>query len=100
MEFIVYVNSKPYEISEIVTSISYTDKLNDGCSKLEFSFANNGFEIKNGSMVQFKYDNTNTFKGFVFKWSGAKKGKEIQVTAYDQLRYCKAKDVYPMPTSI
>ena len=38
MEFLVEVNSKVYEISELVKSVSFTDKLNDGCSKLEFSF--------------------------------------------------------------
>nr|WP_308742513.1 hypothetical protein [uncultured Anaerocolumna sp.] len=80
-----------YEISELVTSISYTDKLNDGCSKLEFSYIDDKLTIENGSAVRFIYDGANIFYGFVFRHSHTK-GKEIAITAYDQLRYCKAKD--------
>jgi len=91
MEFLVEVNGQIYEISELVTSVSYTDKLNDGCSKLEFSYIDDDLIIKNGNVVRFKYDNANIFYGYVFKVS-RNRGKEITVTAYDQLRYCKAKD--------
>lgn len=91
MEFLVEVDGQIYEISELVTSVSYTDKLNDGCSKLEFSYIDDKLKINNGSVVRFKYDNADIFYGYVFK-VGRNKGKEIAVTAYDQLRYCKAKD--------
>jgi hypothetical protein len=91
MEFLAEVNGKIYEISELIKSVAYTDKLNDGCGKLEFSYHNDDLAINNGSVVRFKYNSTDTFYGYVFK-HGAKKGKEIPVTAYDQLRYCKAKD--------
>lgn len=91
MEFLVEVNGKIYEISELVKSISYTDKLNDGCSKLEFSYIDDDLRIENGSVVRFRYDGANIFYGYVFK-HGQNKAKEITVTAYDQLRYCKAKD--------
>ncbi|WMJ90625.1 XkdQ/YqbQ family protein [Anaerocolumna sp. MB42-C2] len=91
MQFLVNVDHKFYEISELVTKISYEDNLNDGCSKLEFSYINKDLDIKNGSNVRFTYNETNIFQGFVFKISRSK-GNEISVTAYDQLRYCKAKD--------
>lgn len=91
MEFLVEVNGKIYEISELVKSISYTDKLNDGCSKLEFSYIEDDLNIQNGSVVRFRYDGANIFYGYVFK-HGQNKAKEITATAYDQLRYCKAKD--------
>jgi len=91
MEFLVEVDGKIYEISELVKSVSYTDKFNDGCSKLEFSYIDDDLVIKNGNVVRFKYNDANIFYGFVFKVS-RNKGKEITVTAYDQLRYCKAKD--------
>lgn len=91
MEFLVEVDGKIYEISELVTKVSYTDKLNDGCSKFEFSYINDNLVIKNGSVVRFKYNGANIFYGYVFK-VGRSKSKEISVTAYDQLRYCKAKD--------
>lgn len=91
IEFLVEVNGQIYEISELVKSVSYSDKLNDGCSKLEFSYIDDDLVIKNGNVVRFKYDDTNIFYGYIFKVS-RNKGKEITVTAYDQLRYCKAKD--------
>jgi len=91
MEFLVEVNGQIYEIGEIVKSVSYTDKLNDGCSKLEFSYIDDDLRIQNGSVVRFRYNGANIFYGYVFK-HGQNKQKEITVTAYDQLRYCKAKD--------
>ena len=91
MEFLVEVEGQIYEISELVESVSYTDKLNDGCSKLEFSYIDDNLRIQNGSVVRFKYNGANIFYGYVFK-HGQNKQKEITVTAYDQLRYCKAKD--------
>lgn len=91
MEFLVKVDQKIYEISELITSLSYTDKLNDGCSKLEFSYIDDELKIPNGSNVWFSYEGKKIFCGFVFKYT-VNKEKEISVTAYDQLRYCKAKD--------
>jgi len=91
MEFLVEVDGKINEISELVKSIAYTDKLNDGCSKLEFSYIDDNLDIQNGSVVRFKFNGANIFYGYVFK-HGQNKTKEITVTAYDQLRYCKAKD--------
>lgn len=91
MEFLVEVDGKIYEISELVKSVSYSDKLNDGCSKLEFSYIDDNLDIQNGSVVRFKFNGANIFYGYVFK-HGQNKAKEITVTAYDQLRYCKAKD--------
>lgn len=91
MEFLVEVDGKIYEISELVKSVSYTDKLNDGCGKLEFSYIDGNLDIQNGSVVRFRYNGANIFYGYVFK-HGQNKQKEITVTAYDQLRYCKAKD--------
>ncbi len=91
MEFLIKINETVYEISQLVTKVSYTDKLNDGCSKLEFTLINDNLKIQNSSIVQFKYGGANIFYGFVFKHELNKKG-EITVTAYDKLRYCKAKD--------
>lgn len=91
MQLAVKVNGKAYEISELIKSISYTDKLNDGCSKLEFTYINDDLILTNGSVVFFKYNDTNVFYGYVFKVS-RNSGKEVSITAYDQLRYAKAKD--------
>ncbi|WIV11373.1 hypothetical protein [Proteiniborus sp. MB09-C3] len=93
MEFLVDIDGKIYEISELVTSISWNDRLNDGCSKLEFSYIDDDLIIENGSTVSFKYNDVKMFYGVVFN-VGMNKSKEIKVTAYDQLRYCKAKDTF------
>lgn len=89
MEFLVEVDNQIYEISETVKSVSLTDVLNNGCSKLEFSYQDN-LKIKNGSVVRFTNDAAK-FYGYVFK-NGHNKKNEITITAYDQLRYAKAKD--------
>ena len=81
-----------WDISELVTGITITDKLNDGCSKLEFSYVNEDIEIENGCAVRFSY-NDYAFVGRVFSHD-QNKNKEIMVTAYDQLRYAKAKDYF------
>lgn len=91
MEFLVESNNEIHEISELVAKIDYTDKLNNGCSKLEFSYKDDDLKLENGSILSFKYDNFNVFYGVVFKHGRNKKG-EVTVTAYDQLRYAKAKD--------
>jgi len=98
LEFIVKTHDeKIWEISELVTKVSYTDKLNDGCSKLEFSYVNDNLIIENGNEVRFKYDDVYIFVGRVFKVSRDSK-KVISVTAYDQLRYAKAKDYFTSQT--
>ncbi|WP_313563195.1 XkdQ/YqbQ family protein, partial [Ruminiclostridium cellobioparum] len=84
-------DEKLYEISELITKVSFKDVLNDGCSKLEFSYVDDDLQIENGNAVQFKYGDVGIFSGIVFKHSKSK-SKEITVTAYDMLRYCKGKD--------
>jgi hypothetical protein len=90
MEFLVETD-QIYEISELAKSVSFTDKLNDGCSKFEFSYVDDNLKLENGSIIRFKYDDTNIFYGYAFK-HGQNKRKAISITAYDQLRYCKSKD--------
>ena len=49
--------------------------------------------ITEGNAVKLIVDKVNVFFGFIFSISGGKTN-EIQVTAYDQLRYLKNKDSY------
>jgi hypothetical protein len=98
LEFIVKTHDeKIWDISELVTKVSYNDRLNDGCSKLEFSYIDDDLKLENGNEVRFKYENTYIFVGRIFR-VGRGKGKEISVTAYDQLRYAKAKDYFTTST--
>ena len=46
-----------------------------------------------GDHVRFKIDGQNVFYGFVFSKKRSK-GKTIEVTCYDQMRYLKNKDTY------
>jgi hypothetical protein len=85
-------SGKMYEISELVTKASYEDRLNDGCSKLEFSYINNDLPLENGDEIRFEYDNL-VFVGVVFKIN-SDKSREISITAYDWLRYAKGKDYF------
>lgn len=90
MELAIETSSGVYEISELVSSITYTDNLNNGCSKLEFTYVDKDINIGNGSFVGFIYGNLK-FYGVVFKNERNHK-KEVNITAYDKLRYAKAKD--------
>ncbi len=91
IQLMVKINGKQYEISKLVSKVSFVDTLNNGCSKLEFTYINKDLIITNGSVVSFIYDNARVFYGYVFKVS-LNKGNETSVIAYDQLRYCKASD--------
>lgn len=90
MEFLIESGSKIYEISELVNKVSWTDKLNDGCSKLEFNFIDDNLSIGNGSAVRLVQDKLKLY-GQIYK-HGHNKNGEISVTSYDQLRRAKAKD--------
>ena len=90
IELVIENSSGVYNITELVNTVSFADKLNDGCSKLEFSHTRNDLIITNGSFVSFTYDSLH-FYGVVFKVGRNARG-EISVVAYDQLRYAKAKD--------
>ncbi|BCK01713.1 XkdQ/YqbQ family protein [Anaerocolumna chitinilytica] len=91
ISFIVKTGDKIYDISELVTKVSFQETLNEGCSKLDFTYIKRDLDIKNGSIVRFTYNSVGIFQGYVFKISRGR-DKEISITAYDQLRYCKAKD--------
>lgn len=89
-ELLVEANEQIYEISELVKSISWNDRLNDGCSKLEIAYKDDDLRLGNGSTIRYVNEDVKFF-GKVYK-HGQNKKKEITVTAYDQLRLGKAKD--------
>lgn len=62
--------------------------------KLTFKILDDGnIKINEGNAVRFKFNDKNVFFGFVFT-KKTDKSKEINITAYDQLRYLKNKDTY------
>lgn len=62
--------------------------------KLTFKVIQDGsFKFSEGNPVRLKIDNNEVFYGFIFTIKRTKE-KEINITAYDQLRYFKNKDTY------
>ena len=85
-------SKKVFEVQELVSKPKIEQKLNDGCSKLTFDILiDDNAKFQNGSVIRFKYNNVGMFYGYMFK-KQRKNAKIISVTAYDQLRYWKAKD--------
>lgn len=63
-------------------------------STLKFTCINDGIlDITEGNAVKFIVDKKNVFFGFVFTIK-RNKSNQLQITAYDQLRYFKNKDSY------
>jgi hypothetical protein len=86
---------KALEISELVSSISWSTYVADQPGKLVFTFIDESDKVlaTEGSVVSFKVDGTKVFFGYVFK-EGVDETESISITAYDQLRYLKNKDTY------
>ena len=74
--------------------IQWTTERSGSPSTLKFTVVkDNNISFSEGDAVRMKVDGQNVFYGFVFS---KKRNKEqnIEVTAYDQLRYLKNKDTY------
>lgn len=86
------ISKEVFEVSNVIITPKVEQKLNNGCSKLTFDIVKDNIcKFNNGSIIRFKYNNTNMFYGYIFKKQ--QKSKDvISVTSYDQLRYWKAKD--------
>lgn len=89
-ELFVKIGQDVYDISESITSVKFSETINEGPSKLSFKMLDIGLKIENGSCVYFKYDGAEIFYGYIFKIDDGN-GPEIDCTAYDQLRYLKVK---------
>ena len=84
--------NKVFDVKDIAIKPQIEQKLNNGCSKLTFDVViDKVAKISNGSSIRFKYNDTGMFFGYVFK-KQRKDEETISITAYDQLRYLKAKD--------
>jgi len=94
----IYIDSKNqnkrYDITEIVPSIDISFYKKGTAGKLDFTALKDEVVIYHeGDVVYFYDDGLPAFKGYVFTKTANEK-KEIKTTAYDQLRYLKAKQSF------
>lgn len=92
-------NGKIYDITEVVSKITLDEKIEGSPTKISFKFkVDSPIELENGSVVRYTHNGIKKFYGFVFK-IGTTQDEEIDITAYDQLRYFKNKDTYVFKTN-
>lgn len=92
MKLLLQHDGKVYDYSQAIVKASLVSSWMNGASKFTFSFdGSNGSLVGNGDYLEFEYEGQKLFAGVVFKF---KKDETsiVEVTAYDQLRYLKAKD--------
>lgn len=94
----MYIDSKNqnkrYDVTEIVTSTNISFYKSGTASKLEFTVLKDDIVIYHeGDAVYFYDEDMPIFKGYIFTKTINEKN-EIKTTAYDQLRYLKAKGTY------
>jgi hypothetical protein len=87
-------NGNIFDISELVTEVTWKTKRKDKPSSLEFEFLKDEqIKVSNGDVISFKADGEKVFYGYVFD-NGGSKDVDIKVTAYDQMRYLLFNDTY------
>lgn len=83
-----------FDISELIEEVTWKTKRKGNPSSLEIKLLEDKqVTISNGHVITFKVDNNNVFYGYVFKNSGDN-GQEINITAYDQIKYLMYNEYY------
>lgn len=83
-----------YDYAPITQKVTYTTNRGGSAGKLTFTFLQDKpINLTEGAKVLFYVDGKEIFLGFVFIIEQSRSG-EVSVTAYDQLRYLKAKSSY------
>lgn len=83
-----------YDYAPITQKVDYTTNRNGSAGKLTFTYLQEKpINLTEGAKVQFYVDGKEVFLGFVFVIEQDRWGV-VSVTAYDQLRYLKAKASY------
>ena len=93
IELLIQHNKKLYQ-PLVEEGIQWTTERTGSPSILKFTVVKDEIiEFQEGDPVRLRVDGQNVFYGFVFK-KKRNKLHQIEVTAYDQLRYLKNKDTY------
>lgn len=97
VEFIVQNTNdgKAYDISDLISDIDFSTEMEGNPGKISCTINNIDKlnYVSEGSPLSFKVDNVKVFWGYIFKIK-KNSGHELEITAYDQLRYLKSKDTY------
>ncbi|MEA4827193.1 MAG: hypothetical protein VB130_11235 [Clostridium sp.] len=88
-------NGETYDISELVTIVSFDDNINKS-GVVNFGVIDTGVIPMEGNTIRIKYDGLTYFLGYVFK-VGMTNEAERKITAYDQLRHLKTNETYVFP---
>ncbi|MCR8981576.1 hypothetical protein [Brevibacillus laterosporus] len=92
-------NGNVWDITDIVTDVTWKTSRIGRPSSLSFSFIDQGifqdeaFQINNGDILRFRKDGTNVFYGYVMTIESGM-DENVKITAYDQLRYLLSNDTY------
>lgn len=88
-------NSTLYNISEVMSNLEITTKIQDDPGKATFDLVKcDDIDFGEGATVSIQLNGYKMFKGFVFSKKQNKDLEIVSVTCYDQLRYLKNKDSY------
>ena len=91
MKLLIHTDGKVLDFSYVAAAISLKSSWANGASKLTFRYPQSvGIMLNNGDYVVFEYNEVKLFAGTVFTIK--KVNGDPEITAYDQLRYFKAKD--------
>lgn len=95
MILVIYNQEKDKYFQPVVLdNVTWETERKGAPGKLTFKvLTDNTLDFSEGNVVQMQYNGNNVFQGFVFVKKRNKDGV-ISVTAYDQLRYLKNKDIY------
>lgn len=92
-------NGTVWDISNIVTGIKWKTTRIGSPGSLDFTlikgspFQDVTFQVNNGDIVRFRYNDHNVFYGYVFAKDGGK-DEAVRIKCYDQIRYLLNKDTY------
>lgn len=92
-------NGTVWDLSEIVAGVTWKTSRIGKAGSLDLTLIKGGiyqdksFVVNTGDIIRVRKENTNLFYGYVFE-VGFGQDEDLQIKAYDQLRYLLANDTY------
>jgi hypothetical protein len=90
---------KVWDISEVVTDVSWKTSRIGSPGSLEFTLIKGGlyesrsFSYSNGDIVRFRFNGRDIFFGYIFTIDSGQ-DEAVKIKAYDQIRYLMTDDTY------